>query len=246
MLRRAVIAAFAIALFSSPSAAIRSDPLPRVCNEFRDSDYVFSGRVLSEKSIWPRRLHGEGVTIYRIRVDHVFKGKVHGIASVYTGNDSGRGVLNVGQRAAVLAQRYEGRMYFSGSSNSQSGAGTSKVLTDIRQYLRHPPTVTTISGRLDRLPGVAPFGSARMLITNGKTRHFVRTDRKGMFLVSVAPGTWSAQIAEPGWASRTGVYTYDDADKMKLGKGDCADLQIETAAPGEKLEGRPLWKRWPR
>ena len=244
MVRRVVIASLAIVFPASPSDAIVSNPLPRICNEFRHSDYVFSGRVLSERSIWPRRLHGDGVTIYRIRVDQVFKGKLPRIAQLYTQNDSGRGVLDAGEHAAVLAQRYEGRMYFTGSSNSQSGPGAAKVVADILEYLRHPPSVTTIAGRLDNV--TTGFGGTRLLITNGKLKRFVRTDRNGMFLVTVPPGTWSAQIAEPGWASRTGVYTYDDADRMELGKGDCADLQIETAAPGEKLEGLPPWRRWPR
>jgi hypothetical protein len=65
-----------------------------------------------------------------------------------------------------------------------------------------------------------------------------------MFFATVRPGRWSVQIAEPGWASRTGVYSYDSAEGTRLIRGGCADLQIETAPPGGKLEGKPQWKRW--
>jgi hypothetical protein len=248
MARRLALTILCVALLASPSAAIVSNPLPRICNEFRHSDYVFAGRVLSETNAWPRRLRGEGVTIYRIRVDGVFKGRVPRIARLYTANDSGRGVLTAGQLATVFARRYDGRMYFTGSSNSQSGAGATRVVADIRGYLLHPPTVTTISGRVDGnvRGGFGPLGGVRLLLTDGTAKRFVRADRHGKFLAAVPPGRWSVRIAEPGWASRSGVYSYDSAEKIQLRKGDCADLEVETAAPGERLEGLPPWKRWPK
>jgi hypothetical protein len=53
------------------------------------------------------------------------------------------------------------------------------------------------------------------------------------------------RIAEPGWASRSGVYTYDSAEHMRLSKGGCADIELETLAPKVRPFGLPAWKRWP-
>jgi len=242
--RIGLLVASAAALCSAPAGAIVADPPPRICNEYAHSDHVFSGRVLSETQHWHEYLRGDPTTVYEIRVDHVFKGKVPRVARLYTANNSGRGVLDTGQRAIVFAERQEGRMAFSGSSNSESGAGVPKVIAEIRAYLANPPSVATISGRIDR-SGKTPVGGARLLVASGSTSRFVRANRNGTFQVAVTPGQWSVRIAEPGWASARGLYSYDSADKMVLRKGDCADLEIEAAAPHDKVYG-PGWKRWPR
>ena len=78
------LAGLAAALLASPSAAFVSNPLPRICNEFQRSDYVFSGKVLSETYHWHEYFRGEPSEIFRIRVDHVFKGKVPRIVRLYT------------------------------------------------------------------------------------------------------------------------------------------------------------------
>jgi hypothetical protein len=74
LLRRAGFAAIiGTALIATPSAAIISDPLPRICNEFPHSDYVFSGKVLSEAWSQKESIRGDPARIYRIRVGQVFK-----------------------------------------------------------------------------------------------------------------------------------------------------------------------------
>lgn len=234
-------------LVAAPAAAIVSNPPPRVCNEFPRSDYVFSGKVLSDTYGRHARFRGGAAELYRIRVDRTFKGKVPPIVRLYTATDSGRGVLTVGQRAILFAGRTEGGIAFDGSSNSQSGSGVPKIIGEIQDYLNRPPTVATIAGRVDSwiTGAMAPLGGVRLLLANGKTKRFVHADAQGAFLPSLSPGNWSVRIAEPGWASRTGVYSYDSAESTHLRTGGCADLQIETAAPGQKLDG-PNWKRWPR
>lgn len=136
---------------------------------------------------------------------------------------------------------------FGGSSNSVSGKRVSRVLSGIQQLVADPPQVATISGRVDGdVSGtMRPLGGVRLLLTNKKAQRFARSDSHGNFVKSVAPGRWSVRIAEPGWASRTGTYSYDSVEGTVLAKGGCADLEIETMAPGTKLEG-PGWKRWPK
>lgn len=235
------------AVSASPVAAIRADPLPRICNEFPRSDYVFSGRVLSDTYHWHEFFRGEASEIYRIKVDRVFKGQVPEVVRLYTSVDSGRGTLNVGQPAIVFAYRQEGHIAFDGSSISQSGSGAAKVIAKVQQFLAAPPRVATISGRIDGWPKVfmEPLPGVRLLLSSGSIRKFVRSDAHGRFLVTVTPGVWSVRIAKPGWASRSGSYTYDSAERTRLKAGGCADVELETARPDEKLEG-PYWERWPK
>jgi hypothetical protein len=236
-------AACSTILLSAPSLAITANPLPRVCNEFPRSDYVFTGKVLSDTYQWHDYFRGEPSEIFRIRVGHVFKGRVPPIVRLYTSVDSGRGVLTTGQQAIVFATRIERRIAFDGSSNSRSGPGVSDLIRETQNYLSHPPQAASIAGRVDN--SGAPLGRVLLVVTNGRSRQFMRTDARGKFLVALPPGRWSIRIAEHGWASRTGAYSYDRAEDVKLAKGGCADLQIETAKPNEKLEG-PDWRRWPR
>jgi hypothetical protein len=248
LLRRAGFAAIVgTALIATPSAAIISDPLPRICNEFPHSDYVFSGKVLSEAWSQKEPIRGDPARIYRIRVGQVFKRKVPRIVRLFTPANSGGGGLDPGQAALVYAERLEGRIAFSGSSNSLSGPGVPTAIKQLRAYLANPPKAATIRGRIDGwvTGSMAPRPGARLLITDGRIRRFVRADRHGMFFATVRPGRWSVQIAEPGWASRTGVYSYDSAEGTRLIRGGCADLEIETAPSGGNLEGKPQWKRWP-
>nr|NUR38117.1 hypothetical protein [Sphingomonas sp.] len=243
MRRRFSLAVILAALFPSPSAAIVSNPLPRICNEFPRSDYVFSGKVISEGFSENEYGRGEGARTYRLRVDHVFKGKMPRLVRVITPADSGGGALDAGQPAIVFARDYKGRIDFSGSSNSQSGAATAKIIAQIRSYIAHPPEVATIAGRVDgRDP--EPKG-IRLLLMDGKSTKFVRTDSRGTLLASVHPGDWSIRIAESGWASRRGVYSYDNTEHMRLAKGGCADFELETLPPKVKPFGLPRWERWP-
>ena len=230
-----------------PCGAIVSNPLPRICNEFPHSDYVFSGKVLSDEFRQDVRIRGEPSEEYRIRVDHVFKGRVPHTVSIYTPADSARGVLTVEHRAIVFAARIEGHIVFSGSSNSTSGSDLSRVTSEIQDFMVHAPRVATVAGRVDG-PNHGPdypLGGVRLMLSSGKARKFVRTDSRGNFIELVTPGRWSVRIAEPGWASRTGIYTVDLAEGTNLAKGGCADLELETSPPGVKLEG-PDWKRWPK
>jgi hypothetical protein len=246
LLQRFGLAAITASLLASPSAAIVSNPPPRICNEYPHSDYVFSGRVLSHRWSEREQTRDSPSNIYRIRVDRVFKGKVPSIARAYTPADSGGGALDFSQRAIVFAERSEGHIVFSGSSNTASGAEVPKVMRQLRDYLANPPKVATIAGRIDGwLHGpMEPVGSVLLLVTNGRLKHFVRADRAGRFLAEVPPGRWSVQIAEPGWASRSGVYSYDFTMPLRLAKGGCADIELEIARPGDKLVG-PDWRRWP-
>ena len=237
----------ALIAFASPSGAIISDPMPRVCNEFPHSDYVFSGKVLSTAFRENIRVgvDRDASNQYRIRVDHVFKGHVPHRALIYTPADSGGGNLTVGQLAIIFATRTDSHIVFSGSSNSTSGIDTPRVVSEIKAFMIHPPKVATISGRVDASGPDAPLAGVRLLLSNGKARKFVRAGSHGRFTESVTPGHWSVRIAEPGWASRSGTYSYDFAEGTDLGRGGCADLELEVAAPGVKLEG-PDWKRWPK
>jgi hypothetical protein len=218
-----------------------------VCNEFPHSNYVFSGKVLSTSFRRDQYLEGVPSNEYRIRVDHTFKGRVPHIVSIYSPADSGGGGLIVGARAIVFATRTKGLIVFSGSSNTLSGKGVPRVISDIQRYLANPPQVATISGRVySWVTGtMKPLGGARLQLSSRNAREFARADSHGNFIASVTPGRWSVRIAQPGWASSTGTYTYDSADGMLLAKGGCADVELDTSAPGEKLYG-PGWKRWPK
>jgi hypothetical protein len=134
-------------------------------------------------------------------------------------------------------------MVFDGSSNSQSGAGAAKVIAQIQSYLADPPKVATIAGRVDGTGNRSPKGT-RLFLTNGKARQFVQTDAQGVFLAIVAPGSWSVQIAEPGWGSRSGVYSYNFGMPIHLAKGGCADIELETGWADKSLTGIG-WMRWP-
>lgn len=226
---------------ATPVSAFVPNPMPRVCNAFPKSDYVFTGKVLSDRVRWHEYIADSPSEVFRIRVDRIYKGKLPSTVNLYTEVDSGRGVLWRGQEAVVFANRKGRRIFFDGSTESRSGAEVPKIVAEIGKYLAHPPHGATIRARVN-LSG-QPLKGVRLLLTNGKARLFVRTNSNGMVIAQVDPGRWSVRIAEAGWASRRGIYSYDFAEPIRLRKGGCADLEIETAAPGEKLQG-PGWRKW--
>lgn len=90
-------------------------PVPKVCSEYFKSDAVFVGTVLSEKYV-----DEDEHLRFEVRVSRVLRGALPATVAVYTGNDSGRLMWDVGKEYVVFAWRDRGRLYSGNDCAPQS------------------------------------------------------------------------------------------------------------------------------
>jgi hypothetical protein len=223
----AVAAALAAVAIAGPSAAIVANPKPRVCNEFLRSTYVFAGTVLGEGQL-AENGSTELTHFYRVRVGEVFKGRMGSEVTLFTTNNSARGVLEAGRRSVIFAELFAGKAAFSGSSNTTSEPGVDAVIAEIRAVAQRDRQSASVAGRadIDGSPG-HPAAGLQLDVAGVSGHHTVRTDSAGRFVVAVAPGRYAVRVAEQGWISRRGTYSYDDPADLLLPRGGCADVQLE-------------------
>jgi hypothetical protein len=227
-------AALAVALAAIPAAAIVSDPPSRVCTQYQRSDAVFIGDVLSETRDDSDEAPIDYSISWRVRVVERFKGALPRVVTIHTSNTSAREHLDVERRHIVFARRaHGGRLNISGGGNTRSGPQSVPIVDAIRRYIARPPAAPTIRGRVMALRAerlgtfLAGAGRMRLEFTNGRGEIVRgRSDAGGRFLQPLTPGTWRVRVAEPGWSSRTGDYSYQDIGRIPLGRSGCADVQI--------------------
>src|SRR5437879_5418067 len=103
-------------------------PHPRVCSEFFHSDAVFAGTVISV-----RELGGQASPegwFYRVKLTKSYRGPSQDVIEIFTGNDTGRFLLEKGQSYLVFAHKRNGILNVDNCGNS---AELSKAGEAIRQ-----------------------------------------------------------------------------------------------------------------
>lgn len=229
-MRVPILAAVILAALAGPPAqAIVPDPPPRVCTEFDDSDAVFIGDVLSERREGVTDANIDYAISWRVRVVERFKGSLPRVVTVHTSDTSAREELDVGRRHIIFAFRaHGGRLNISGGGNTRPAPQSASAIAAVRRHLAHPPADATIAGQVVAyrrfLEGTGPLRLEFMNSDGEVVRG--RSDREGRFSQVVRPGVWRVRVAEPGWTSERGDYSYQDVENIRLTRGGCTDIQI--------------------
>jgi hypothetical protein len=211
------IAAF-FSLSASPVVAICPHPVPKVCSAFFQSAVVFVGRVTSQQYAD----NGEYIR-FDVRVSRVLRGSIGVTTAIYTANDSGRLLWEVGLEYVVFARRDHERLVSGDDCGPLSDP--TKVSDTLRQIdgLRRV-TSATIEGEV---LGSQPdgLGLAGVLVrAQGKKQIYEgKTDSRGLFRIPVPAGTYQV-LADP--RLKQSDYNWAGLGDIHLVPGQCAQLQL--------------------
>jgi hypothetical protein len=96
-------------LHAAAASANCPHPVPKACSAYFESDAVFVGTVTSHQYV-----DDHAYERFEVRVSRVLRGSVARTAVVYTGNDSGRVLWDVGREYVVFAWHEKDRLLSGG------------------------------------------------------------------------------------------------------------------------------------
>ena len=106
--------------------------------EYRESERVFVGRVMSEKATPESGGYYEGTT-YLLAVGELLRGTPAKTTSIFSENSSGRFPMEVGKRYLIFAYEEQGRLMVDSCGNSGELSKKGAVLDVVRSLAHQAP-----------------------------------------------------------------------------------------------------------
>lgn len=215
---RAVGVVVGLWLSVGPAMAICPYPTPKACSAFFENDAVFVGTVLSQ-----RYSDNDEYIRFDVRVSRVLRGSVGRTAVVYTANDSGRLLWDVGKEYVVFARRQQGRLVSGDDCGPLSdSARVAETIRRIRALRRE--TAASIEGEVRSAPPDGPGIADVAVRIRGQDRTYeTKSDSRGTFRVQVPPGHYQV-LVDP--KLRPSDYNWYDLNNIDLVRGQCVQLQF--------------------
>jgi hypothetical protein len=220
-------AAQAVAIGSAVAVCFK--PNPRVCAEFFHSDAVFVGTVVAEIPV----LAGEGFDegrVYRLRARKTYRGPAQDMFEVFTGNDSARLPLDVGETYLLFASTSGGRLTIVGCGNSTKLSKAGDAIRELENLIKRLKSATDgeVSGVVGEYVGNDAPGVAGVLVTahgGGKSYEGV-TGKDGSFHIPVPPGAYVVSARSARGAVIPYDLSYDDPQHVVVHKCGCTAIQL--------------------
>jgi hypothetical protein len=117
---------------SVAASAVCVNGYPNVRKEFANSEFVLTGKVVSETSI-PASADGyflEGST-YRVMPTHIYKGTVKGSMDLFSENSSGRFPMQPGKEYLLFVDGEHGRLVVDNCGNSDLISHARKAVASV-------------------------------------------------------------------------------------------------------------------
>jgi hypothetical protein len=130
----AFLALLALATAGAPAsnAAVCLSGQPSVSEEFRSSDAVFVGYVISERAEPESKNYFDGDT-YVVRIEEPLRGLLRGQIRLFSENSSGRFPMIVGAKYLLFVYRELGRTMVDACGNSGLVSERSEALSLVRR-----------------------------------------------------------------------------------------------------------------
>lgn len=111
--------------------------------EYRESEFVFIGKVISEKP--DPGIEGKGKwisgTLYSLKVKKVFRGVPVGDIIIFSENSSGRFPMKEGVEYLVFASHCDGRLFTYSKGNSGELNQVKKVMKQVKRLSKETSNV---------------------------------------------------------------------------------------------------------
>lgn len=198
------------------------------CN-FLNSDAVFTGKVVHVRAV----ADTEGFTdgwYYELQVLQLFRGLHDSVIEVYTGNDTGRYPLELGQEYLIFAYFYEKKLEI-------DNCGDSQPLSEAREAIRQIEKISfpkdgIVEGKValenqHRIPADRGLPGVQIFVHGQDKTYSLTTDDRGWFRIHVPPGVYSAEAKSiPTHRIVAFDLSYDQPKRFTVRTGRCAELQF--------------------
>lgn len=213
-------------LFTISVWAVCSQPPPRVCTEFFDSDAVFTGTVIALRSDPdpPDSESGSSGWFYRLRVQQSFRGPTERAIEVYTGNDSARYRLELGRSYLLFARKWSDGLEIGCCGNSSYLEESADKIHQIER-IKKTKSGGEIAGRIG-WGDSERYGGIRIVAVGAKQTFEAQTDRFGWFHIPVPTGNYTVHAESPGHSFVPFDLTYDDPNHIVVNPGGCPQVQL--------------------
>lgn len=158
-----------------------------VSSEFFKSRYVVIGTVASETT----ELDSEGSMVawdYQVKVLETYRGTRHRRLRIRAENDSGRFLMEKGQRYLIFARRFEGHLAVDNCGNSQLLSDADGAIDAIKQIFRSGPYGEIEVRVVDGQDGVA---GVRFVARSATAAFSGATGDDGVVRLRVPPGKYA-------------------------------------------------------
>jgi hypothetical protein len=204
-------------------------PTPKVCSLFFDSDAVFVARVLAK-----RYVDNDDNIRFSVRVMRTLRGSVGRSEFVYTGNDSGRLLWDVGREYVVFARREKGRLVSSDPCGpiGDEFQNVPKIVGQIKALRRR--TTASIEGEVLESPDSDGIPGVPVRVTDGTRTYLGKSDAKGQFHIDVPPGRYHVL---PHRSVKQYDLNWEPLNGVDLVAGQCAQYTFVARSPGGRRFG---------
>lgn len=212
-----------ILFFSAPAFGVCREPHPTVACDFLNSDAVFSGKVLSTRTV------NDGDAFeYRVSVLRLFRGPHNDVIDIYTGNDSGGYRLELNREYLLFAYTYKDQLWISNCDDSVPLSEAKELIRKIQGITI--PKDAIIDGRiiLNYVPSDKGVPGIKVFIRGESRVYRLTTDQQGWFHLHVPPGSYSVE-AESTPAHPLVAYDLNyggDPKKFAVKAGRCAGFEF--------------------
>lgn len=227
--RRVLVFTAAQVLAIGSAVAVCFKPNPRVCAEFFHSDAVFVGTVVAEIPVLAEEGFCEG-WVYRLRARKTYRGPAQDMFEVFTGNDSARLPLDVGETYLLFASTSGGRLTIVGCGNSAKLSEAGDAIRQLEKLMKRLKSASDgeVSGVVGEYVGNDAPGVAEVVVTargGGKSYEGV-TGKDGWFHIPVPPGAYVVSARSAKGAVVPYDLSYDDPQHVVVHKCGCTAIQL--------------------
>lgn len=216
-----------VLLFAFTVWAVCSQPPPRVCTEFFDSDAVFTGTVIGVRNDPPDSSDSLG-WFYRLGVLRNYRGSAGRTIEVYTENASARYPLELGRSYLLFAGKLGDRLEITCCGNSAYLEEAGDKIRQIEQ-IKRTKSGGEIAGRIG-WGDPDNFVSVRIVVVGEKQTYRALTDRFGWFHIPVPDGTYKVHVDDREPPFLPFDLSYNDPNHIVVHPGGCPQVQL---MPGE-------------
>ncbi|MBI4461974.1 MAG: hypothetical protein HY653_03620 [Acidobacteria bacterium] len=182
------------------------------------------GTVIAQQTVPAPGDFWEG-WLYDLRVEKTFRGPTHKTIRVFTENDSGRFLLEMGRQYLLFATEFENQLQIDNCGNSALISEAEDIIRQIEKIQK--ASDGEISGRVARQSDLSAAVPGVHIIIRGENKRYVTlTEQDGSFHIDVPLGKYTIHAESSLWTLFPYDLSYDDPSDTLVHKGGCAQVQF--------------------